>query len=90
MNAKALLLCLPILGISIAACGDSAADAPAGSATPAATASPASPPGNSDDNRVLQFYWYCWDNGMGSPHHLGHRTIGDHLCTQGELRRAGT
>lgn len=42
----------------------------------------------SDDN-IVQGYWYCWDSGLGSPHHLGYPIAGDHLCTYGELRRAG-
>ena len=39
------------------------------------------------DNRVTQYYWYCWDNGDPQPHHFGHYVYGDHLCTNGELRR---
>jgi hypothetical protein len=35
--------------------------------------------------RVNQTYWYCWDDGHGEPHHLGHPVTGDHLCTDQEL-----
>lgn len=34
-----------------------------------------------------QRYWYCWDVGSPSPHHLGHRVAGDHLCSNAELGR---
>ncbi len=36
---------------------------------------------------VTQYYWYCWDTGNPSPHHLGHHVYGDHLCTNQELGR---
>ena len=36
---------------------------------------------------VTQSYWYCWDTGNPSPHHLGHPVYGDHLCTNQELGR---
>lgn len=32
-------------------------------------------------------YWYCWDSGNPSPHHLGHHVYGDHLCSESELGR---
>jgi hypothetical protein len=41
----------------------------------------------SDSNYVTQSYWYCWDSGPPSPHHLGHSVSGDHLCTNAELGR---
>ena len=75
-------------GFMLAGCSGDGATTPPASGT-GTTSTSASISASTDDNRVLQYYWYCWDNGMGSPHHLGHRTIGDHLCTQGELRRAG-
>lgn len=40
-----------------------------------------------DEDR--QGYWYCWDSGDLKPHRIGHGVSGDHLCTWGELRRAG-
>lgn len=33
--------------------------------------------------------WYCWNTGLLAPHHIGHRVLGDHLCTWGELRADG-
>ena len=33
-------------------------------------------------------YWYCWDTGNPSPHHLGHPVSGDHLCSDSELAAA--
>jgi len=36
---------------------------------------------------VTQSYWYCWDTGNPTPHHLGHPVYGDHLCTDQELGR---
>lgn len=36
---------------------------------------------------VTQSYWYCWNVGNPSPHHLGHPVYGDHLCTNQELGR---
>ncbi len=30
-------------------------------------------------------YWYCWDNGVPAPHHLGHPVKDDHLCTQEDV-----
>lgn len=30
-------------------------------------------------------YWYCWDRGEPRPHHLGHRSVGDHVCSEEEL-----
>lgn len=41
------------------------------------------------DNRVTQYYWFCWDTGNPSPHHLGHHVYGDHYCTNQELHDAG-
>ena len=32
-----------------------------------------------------QSYWYCYDTGAPSPHHLGHVISGDHLCSSAEL-----
>ena len=40
-------------------------------------------------NSVSQYYYYCWDTGDPSPHHLGYRVSGDHYCTDGELHNAG-
>jgi hypothetical protein len=34
-------------------------------------------------------YWYCWDSGPKSPHHLGYPTTGDHVCSDDELRGTG-
>jgi hypothetical protein len=34
-------------------------------------------------------YWYCWDKGAKSPHHLGHHVDGDHLCSDAELKGTG-
>jgi hypothetical protein len=34
-------------------------------------------------------YWYCWDSGAKAPHHLGHYTAGDHVCSDGELDGTG-
>jgi hypothetical protein len=34
-------------------------------------------------------YWYCWNTGDPSPHHLGHPVSGDHLCSDSELKAAG-
>lgn len=33
-------------------------------------------------------YWYCWDTGDPSPHHIGHPVSGDHLCSDSELAAA--
>lgn len=41
------------------------------------------------DSAPDQTYWYCWDQGDPSPHHLGHHVAGDHYCSSGELREAG-
>lgn len=41
------------------------------------------------DTDVTQSYWYCWDTGDPSPHHLGHYVDNDHYCSVGELRAAG-
>jgi hypothetical protein len=38
---------------------------------------------------VSQDYWYCWDTGPLQPHHLGHRVLTDHLCTDQELASLG-
>ncbi|HEY5267943.1 MAG TPA: CAP domain-containing protein [Candidatus Saccharimonadales bacterium] len=38
---------------------------------------------------ATQTYWYCWDTGNPSPHHLGYRVSGDHYCTNQELHDAG-
>jgi hypothetical protein len=35
------------------------------------------------------YYWYCWDDGQGGPHHLGHPVSGDHLCSDAELKAGG-
>lgn len=40
------------------------------------------------DNRI-QTYWYCWNSGNPSPHHLGYPVYGDHYCTYQELHNAG-
>jgi hypothetical protein len=40
-------------------------------------------------NSVSQYYYYCWDTGDPSPHHLGYPVSGDHYCTDGELHNAG-
>lgn len=34
-------------------------------------------------------YWYCWNSGALSPHHLNHPVSGDHLCSDAELRASG-
>jgi hypothetical protein len=34
-------------------------------------------------------YWYCWDDGAKDPHHLGHYTEGDHVCSDDELKGTG-
>lgn len=36
-----------------------------------------------------QSYWYCWDKGDPSPHHLGYPVDGDHICNDLELSNAG-
>jgi hypothetical protein len=36
-----------------------------------------------------QDYWYCWNDGMPSPHHLGYEVSGDRLCKDWELDAAG-
>lgn len=36
-----------------------------------------------------QYYWYCWNSGNSSPHHLGYHVSGDHLCSYQELHDAG-
>ncbi|MFB6636276.1 hypothetical protein ACFCYF_03365 [Streptomyces chartreusis] len=41
----------------------------------------------SDDE--IEGSWYCWDTGAPAPHRLGYWVPDDHLCTWGELRRAG-
>jgi hypothetical protein len=33
-------------------------------------------------------YWYCWNTGEPRPHHLGHRSVGDHVCSEEELSGA--
>jgi hypothetical protein len=38
---------------------------------------------------MTQSYWYCWDSGNLSPHHLGYSVSGDHLCSKQELHDAG-
>lgn len=38
---------------------------------------------------MSQSYWYCWDSGNLSPHHLGYSVSGDHLCSKQELHDAG-
>jgi hypothetical protein len=38
-------------------------------------------------NHVSQSYWYCWNTGAPSPHHLGYHVNGDHLCTDAELHQ---
>lgn len=44
---------------------------------------------SSGGSSITQSYWYCWDSGAASPHHLGHHVSGDHFCTNGELHSAG-
>jgi hypothetical protein len=34
---------------------------------------------------LAQTYWYCWDTGDPSPHHLGYPVAGDHYCSNAEL-----
>lgn len=31
-------------------------------------------------------YWFCWNTGAPRPHHLGHRSTSDHVCSEDELR----
>lgn len=40
-------------------------------------------------NSVEQYYWYCWNTGYPSPHHLGYPVDNDHYCTNGELDDSG-
>ena len=83
---KRVLTVLGVIGV-LAATGAAAAcgETDVGS-SPKST--PASQWGTAPDG-TLQFYWYCWNDGHAGPHHLGHRVIGDHLCTVGELKRYG-
>lgn len=32
-------------------------------------------------------YWFCWNRGEPEPHHLGHRSQLDHLCSEDELQQ---
>jgi len=45
--------------------------------------------GNNSGSTGGNVYYYCWDNGAAVPHHYGHQTSGDHLCSQNELTDAG-
>jgi hypothetical protein len=48
-----------------------------------------SPVFNGGGDGATQDYWYCWDEGDPSPHHLGYPVSGDHLCTDEELDASG-
>lgn len=42
------------------------------------------------DSTSFNTYWYCWDNpAEGGPHHLGHPVLGDHICSDEELKSQG-
>jgi len=45
--------------------------------------------GGSGDH-VIQAYWYCWDHGAPKPHHLGYQVSNDRLCSDAELKDAGS
>jgi hypothetical protein len=38
-------------------------------------------------SQTSQSYYYCWNSGPPSPHHLGHYVSGDHVCTDKEIGR---
>jgi hypothetical protein len=53
------------------------------------SASGGSGSGGGDSSTGGNVYFYCWDTGAANPHHYGHQTVGDHLCTKNELDDAG-
>jgi hypothetical protein len=56
--------------------------------SPATPTQPVTPP-TTPTPAPVNTYYYCWDSGNPSPHHLGYHVSGDHICSNQELHDVG-